>query len=274
LGLYSIVLNYGEPSITVDGLHRPALIDGWTDGELAEVAADDNPPEDWMEADDLAVGAKHEEELMTTTWTVNRLPRAPQSPPQAESVPIVAQPTSDDLVLLNAVMNRKPPSEADVAHVALSAHDHAGCFITRGGLELLVAALRPDLEPPGVAKFSARVESLLPADVISTTFNGADMYQTLAAEFSLVSGDAAPLQAALGVAEEAGEVAGLFKRLFREDYPEVPSEKLAEELGDLIWYVAELARVSGLSLSDIMSGNIAKLERRKAAGNIRGTGDR
>ena len=66
---------------------------------------------------------------------------------------------------------------------------------------------------------------------------------------------------ALGVAGEAGEVADIVKKAFGHGHP-LDFEHLAEELGDLLWYVAALADAAGASLSDIANFNVEKLRRR------------
>jgi NTP pyrophosphatase (non-canonical NTP hydrolase) len=48
---------------------------------------------------------------------------------------------------------------------------------------------------------------------------------------------------------------------------------LALELGDVLWYVTNLAKEIGYNLEDIMIMNIDKLESRKARGKLHGSGD-
>jgi NTP pyrophosphatase (non-canonical NTP hydrolase) len=77
-----------------------------------------------------------------------------------------------------------------------------------------------------------------------------------------------------GLLEESGELAGVFKRLFRGDYDiDVASQKLAGELGDILWYVANIAADNGWKLSDILQANLEKLESRQLRGKIMGSGD-
>lgn len=89
---------------------------------------------------------------------------------------------------------------------------------------------------------------------------------------------------ALGLAGEAGEVAQLIKKRTRDDaLPEddveamgIPLDHLFDmqkELGDVLWYVAVLADAYGLKLDDIMQANLDKLQARKQAGTIGGSGD-
>lgn len=81
---------------------------------------------------------------------------------------------------------------------------------------------------------------------------------------------------ALGLASEAGEVAGKIKKVLRDKdaaFDEDDKAGLAAELGDVLWYVAQLATELGLDLNDVAAGNIAKLQARKARGTIAGSGD-
>jgi len=95
-------------------------------------------------------------------------------------------------------------------------------------------------------------------------------YQSEAAKFAL---PVSPLERVFGFMEEAGEVAGAFKRMERGDY-DVPtfSAKLAGELGDVLWYLTQICTDNGWSLQDIAEDNIKKLDSRKTRGLILGTG--
>ena len=70
---------------------------------------------------------------------------------------------------------------------------------------------------------------------------------------------------ALGLAGEAGEVADLINKHLGHGL-DLDLEKVREELGDVLWYVAGLAQVLGLTLSEIAHENINKLERRYPEG--------
>ena len=78
----------------------------------------------------------------------------------------------------------------------------------------------------------------------------------------------------MGLLEESGEVAGVFKRLIRGDYsPDVATTKLHKELGDILWYLSQIAYDNGWKLSEIADGNIDKLEGRSIRNTILGVGD-
>lgn len=81
---------------------------------------------------------------------------------------------------------------------------------------------------------------------------------------------------ALGLAEEAGEVAGKFAKAVRDDNGIITEERreaIKKELGDVLWFVAELATLLEYDLEDIMEANIEKLTSRKARNKIHGSGD-
>ena len=80
----------------------------------------------------------------------------------------------------------------------------------------------------------------------------------------------------LGLVNEAGEVAGKIKKIFRDKGGEVSEETreaLKAELGDVLWYIAQVATELDLSLDDIAASNIAKLYDRLERGKIKGEGD-
>ncbi len=80
----------------------------------------------------------------------------------------------------------------------------------------------------------------------------------------------------LGLTNEAGEVAGKIKKIFRDKrgiISDTDRTALKAELGDVLWYLAQVATELTLSLDDIAEQNIAKLLDRQARGKIQGDGD-
>ena len=80
----------------------------------------------------------------------------------------------------------------------------------------------------------------------------------------------------LGLTNEVGEVAGKIKKVFRDKdgiISDETREALKAELGDVLWYLAQVATELNLSLDEVAEHNIAKLLDRQARGKIRGDGD-
>lgn len=73
---------------------------------------------------------------------------------------------------------------------------------------------------------------------------------------------------ALGLAGEAGEVADLIKKavFHRHGLTLDTKEKLAKELGDVLWYVAALCTKLDIGLDMVMDMNITKLRQRYPEG--------
>ena len=69
------------------------------------------------------------------------------------------------------------------------------------------------------------------------------------------------MNAMLGLAGEAGECCDLVKKRFYQDNREIKDE-LIDELGDVMWYVAEGAAALGVTLNEIAIHNINKLMKR------------
>lgn len=81
---------------------------------------------------------------------------------------------------------------------------------------------------------------------------------------------------ALGLADEAGEVLGTIKKLYRDHDGEKDPEfygRILKEMGDVYWYLAMLADELGIASSEIISANVKKLQDRAERGVLRGDGD-
>ncbi|HWD10656.1 MAG TPA: nucleoside triphosphate pyrophosphohydrolase family protein [Solirubrobacteraceae bacterium] len=81
---------------------------------------------------------------------------------------------------------------------------------------------------------------------------------------------------ALGLAGEAGELAEHAKKAIRDEGGEVSAARrtaMAKELGDVLWYVAQLASELGLDLDLVAQGNLEKLLSRQRRGMLSGSGD-
>lgn len=81
---------------------------------------------------------------------------------------------------------------------------------------------------------------------------------------------------ALGLNGEAGEVAEHAKKVLRDDEGVVTIERrelIKKELGDVLWYVANIANDLAMSLDDIAQTNLDKLASRASRGVLGGSGD-
>lgn len=81
---------------------------------------------------------------------------------------------------------------------------------------------------------------------------------------------------ALGLSNEVGEVLGKIKKIYRDKggrYDEADKEGLTAELGDCLWYIAQLAGELGISLEVAAVGNLEKLASRQRRGALGGSGD-
>ena len=85
-----------------------------------------------------------------------------------------------------------------------------------------------------------------------------------------------PIYPTLGLCGEAGEVADKVKKVLRDQGGEFSAEVIAAlqlELGDVLWYVAQLATELGLELDQVAQANLDKLASRSARNVISGSGD-
>lgn len=85
---------------------------------------------------------------------------------------------------------------------------------------------------------------------------------------------------ALGIADEAGEVAGKVKKFIRDhnmksiqDLTLEQKQDLVKEVGDVLWYIAQIATEVGVDLEKVAEQNIEKLHSRLERGTIGGSGD-
>ena len=110
-----------------------------------------------------------------------------------------------------------------------------------------------------------------------------DEYLGRATDFAIYDGSL--VYPTLGLAGEAGEVAEKVKKLIRDDGLEFMEENIAEEiepekaralaleLGDCLWYIANIASDIGYSLEEIADMNLTKLQDRQHRNKLSGSGD-
>lgn len=66
---------------------------------------------------------------------------------------------------------------------------------------------------------------------------------------------------ALGISAESGEVADLIKKYRFHGHP-LKHEELVKELGDVLWYLSQIANLAAIDFEEIAESNIAKLMER------------
>lgn len=105
----------------------------------------------------------------------------------------------------------------------------------------------------------------------TTTFAGYQLLSNRTLRGDLVDMDRtreALCHYALGLTGEAGEVADEIKKLVFYERPLADAErdKLVKELGDVLWYINAIATTLDMTLEDVASRNVEKLEARYLEG--------
>ena len=73
------------------------------------------------------------------------------------------------------------------------------------------------------------------------------------------------INSAMGLCGESGEAIDIVKKHLFQGH-DLDKEKLAKELGDIAWYLAEAATALNMDLDDIFTANIEKLKKRYPEG--------
>lgn len=100
-------------------------------------------------------------------------------------------------------------------------------------------------------------------------------YQSIARSTAVYPKEQALAYLALGLGE-SGEVQNKVKKIIRDKGGEWDGEdayEIVKELGDILWYVANMAYELGVDLFDVAQVNIDKLNSRAARGVLQGSGD-
>lgn len=75
----------------------------------------------------------------------------------------------------------------------------------------------------------------------------------------------------LGLCGESGEAAEKVKKKLRDGTWD--QDSFIKEMGDVLWYLTNLAADLGVSLEEVARRNLEKLQSRKERGKLQGTGD-
>lgn len=101
-------------------------------------------------------------------------------------------------------------------------------------------------------------------------------YQMAARHSAILPCDCDICYLALALCGEAGEVAEKVKKTIRDKdgkFSKEMKEAIALELGDVLWYLANIAYTCGYSLSEVANMNIEKVNSRLQRNLIHGSGD-
>tara|TARA_R100000789_G_C2882789_1_gene115046 strand:- start:173 stop:490 length:318 start_codon:yes stop_codon:yes gene_type:complete len=98
-------------------------------------------------------------------------------------------------------------------------------------------------------------------------------YQKRAIKTAIYPTDYRMVYPALGLAGESGEVCEKVKKYLRGDDSPNLRKDIEKELGDVLWYVANLASDLGLHLDNIATKNLDKLRDRERRDVLQGDGD-
>lgn len=101
-------------------------------------------------------------------------------------------------------------------------------------------------------------------------------YQEQAITTAVYPQETSVMYPAMGLAGEAGEVLNKIKKVYRDKggvFDTDTKQEIAKELGDVLWYVAVLARDLDQNLEDTARDNLRKLQDRMRRGVIAGEGD-
>jgi NTP pyrophosphatase (non-canonical NTP hydrolase) len=143
-------------------------------------------------------------------------------------------------------------------------------------LNRVIDLLRIDAASFGMLTWNERL--------MSENMNRAADYLTDMQKTAVYPAGQGQVYTALGLANEAGEVAGVVKKIIRDDanlnmsltrseVARMNQEKIKAELGDVLWYLAAVAKEYNLKLSDVAQYNMDKLRDRAERGVLRGSGD-
>ena len=81
---------------------------------------------------------------------------------------------------------------------------------------------------------------------------------------------------ALGMMGEAGEVAEKIKKIWRDHNKKVSpedKEEIKKEIGDVLWYLSQLAEELGINFDEVAQTNVDKIYSRRDRGRLGGHGD-
>jgi NTP pyrophosphatase (non-canonical NTP hydrolase) len=99
-------------------------------------------------------------------------------------------------------------------------------------------------------------------------------YQAASRKYAVYPKETAMSYCIANLAGEAGEAAGKYAKSLRDTWhPAQLRDELRKELGDVLWMVAAVCEEVGLKMGDVAVSNLEKLEARRMAKTLQGSGD-
>jgi NTP pyrophosphatase (non-canonical NTP hydrolase) len=80
----------------------------------------------------------------------------------------------------------------------------------------------------------------------------------------------------LGLCGESGEVAEKIKKVIRDNngiLTDTKTEEIAKELGDVLWYIANICEELNIRMDKVALLNLSKLKKRQEENKVHGDGD-
>lgn len=99
-----------------------------------------------------------------------------------------------------------------------------------------------------------------------------DTYQEKAHSTAVYPPEMGMAYCVTGLCAECGEVADKVAKFYRGD-GQLNEEGLKKELGDVLWFIAELSTHLGFTLSEVAQCNLDKLADRQQRKALKGSGD-
>ena len=103
-----------------------------------------------------------------------------------------------------------------------------------------------------------------------------DYYQEKTSSTAIYPEENALYYLTLGAVGETGEIANKVKKIIRDRAGVLTEDDrvaICDEIGDTLWYLAQLADQLGASLGEIAQGNLSKLASRQQRNQLKGKGD-
>ena len=104
-----------------------------------------------------------------------------------------------------------------------------------------------------------------------------DTYQEESAKTAIYPRGVGLMYVSLGLVGECGEIANKVKKVIRDNdglLTESKQSEIAAELGDVLWYLSQLATELEVSLDAVAEENLSKLKDRQKRNVLGGSGDK